>query len=109
MVREFRLISISGLLALSGLAAGLVAGPALGAESDAPSSITSVTVFPAGAEVTRSVAVELSAGEQGVTVLVPGEVDSNSLRVSGNSAGDVKDRLRRCRAASKTSQPGSRS
>ena len=86
--------TVSGFLALPvcvciGMA-GLVAASAAG-EVKATSKIGAVTVFPAGAEVTRAAKVSLPAGES--TLLfddLPAETVPGSIRVEGESVGTLQ-------------------
>jgi uncharacterized protein (TIGR02231 family) len=58
---------------------------------DAPSKISSVTVYPGSAHVTRQVAMDLKAGEQSIVLkdIIP-DLDENSLAVAGKGAAKVK-------------------
>src|SRR5690242_1317487 len=70
----------------------LLAGslPALAGDIDVRSAIDAVTVYPDGATVTRTIAVDLPAGD---TTLIardfPPGLDPASLRVEGEGAGAV--------------------
>lgn len=75
-------------LALIPLLAG---GPALGADISAASKIDSVTVFPTGAEITRTLTVKLPAGEQTVVVNdATGQAIASSIRVEGVASGKLE-------------------
>lgn len=77
------------IAAIGCLATGSVL-PAWAADVRAASMISSVTVFPTGAQVTRTVDVDLQAGEHTVILdRLPGNVEQQSLRVEGTSTGDV--------------------
>jgi uncharacterized protein (TIGR02231 family) len=72
------------------LAAIVLALPtqAIAAEIAAPSKIDSVTVFPAGAEVTRAIKVKLEAGEHTLLVDgITGRANLSSIRIE-TAAGD---------------------
>ena len=68
----------------------LVATPALAGEVDVRSAIESVTVYPDGATVTRTISVDLPQGD---TTLIardfPPGLDTASLRVEGETAAPV--------------------
>ena len=75
----------SGIVAAIVLAAP---GIAFAAEIPAPSKIEAVTVFPSGAEVTRTLKVKLGAGEHTLVVDgIAGEAVSSSIRIEA-PAGD---------------------
>jgi hypothetical protein len=76
-----------GILAAVLLAA---ASPAFASDIPAPSKIEAVTVFPSGAEVTRTVKVKLEAGEHTLLVNgIAGDAILPSIRVEAGA----KDRL----------------
>src|SRR3954451_19659329 len=64
--------------------------PALAGEIDVRSAIDSVTVYPDGATVTRTISIDLPQGD---TTLIardfPPELDTSSLRVEGETAAPV--------------------
>ena len=68
----------------------IFAVPALAGEIDVRSAIDSVTVYPDGATVTRTITVDLPAGD---TTLIardfPPGLDASSLRVEGETAAPV--------------------
>ena len=68
----------------------LVAAPALAGEIDVRSAIESVTVYPDGATVTRTISVDLPQGD---TTLIardfPPGLDTSSLRVEGETVAPV--------------------
>ena len=73
------------------MAAEMMGGAALAADVPANSKITSVTVFPTGAEITRTSRVKLEAGEHTImfndlsALAVPG-----SIRVEGKATGRLE-------------------
>jgi uncharacterized protein (TIGR02231 family) len=79
---------IIGLIA----AACLFGAPAaLAEEITAPSKIDAVTVFPSGAEVTRTINVKLKAGEHSLLIGdVTGEAVAASIRVEASATGKLE-------------------
>jgi len=75
---------------VAGLAPVCMAHAVVAAELDANSKIVAVTIYPRGAEVSRTATVELPAGE---TTLVlddlPDGMTPNSLRIEGEAAGSI--------------------
>lgn len=75
---------------VAGLAPVCMAHAVVAAELDADSKIVAVTIYPRGAEVSRTASVELPAGE---TTLVlddlPDGMTPNSLRIEGEAAGNI--------------------
>lgn len=56
-------------------------------EIDVTSRIEAVTVFPTGAEITRTFTVDLAAGDHVLTVPLPNDLQPNSIQISsGNRA-----------------------
>jgi uncharacterized protein (TIGR02231 family) len=73
------------------LAASTFLTPVAAAEIDASSRIDAVTVYPRGAEITRIAEVEIAAGEHTLILDdLPGEVDPRSIRVEGETGGEVE-------------------
>ena len=73
-----------GSTALGGL-------PAIAAEVKGASRIEAVTVFPQGAEITRTAKVRLEAGEHAVLLSdLPGQAIPGSIRVEGKSTGKLE-------------------
>jgi uncharacterized protein (TIGR02231 family) len=73
-----------GILAAIVLA---VPGSALAAEIAVPSRIEAVTVFPSGAQLTRSLKVKLAAGEHTLVVDgITGAADSSSIRIEAGAS-----------------------
>jgi uncharacterized protein (TIGR02231 family) len=69
----------------------LLPSAALAADIKATSMIDAVTVFPEGAEVTRLLKVQLSAGDQTVTLRdLPGSLVSDSVRIQGEAEAKVE-------------------
>lgn len=65
--------------------------PAFAVEIPALSRIDSVTVFPSGAEVTRSAEARLEAGEHSLIFDgLPGDLQAETIRVEGTSSGSVE-------------------
>src|SRR5512137_1290954 len=63
---------------------------AFSAEVKAGSKLTAVTVFPNGAEVTRTLTVDLAVGESTIVLEgLPGDLARQSIRVKGTSTGNV--------------------
>lgn len=78
-------------LALLAGASPLLAPAVSAAEIAAPSKIDGVTVYPGLAAVTRTVEVEVPAGQHTVVVAgLPQALDPNSLRVEGVSTGRLQ-------------------
>ena len=79
------------LIAAAAVAAPLAAGIADAAEVKATSKIGAVTVFPTGAEVTRSARVRIEAGDHTVLFLdLPAQAVPGSIRVEGKSTGRLE-------------------
>ncbi len=78
----------------SGIIAAIVfaaPGIAFAAEIPAPSKIEAVTVFPSGAEVTRTLKVKLEAGEHTLLVDgITGEAVPSSIRIEAAGAGKLE-------------------
>lgn len=75
------------------VAAGFVvlAGPAMAAEVKGASSISSVMVFPSGAEVTRVTRVRIAEGDHVVLLTdLPAQAVPGSIRVEGKSSGRLE-------------------
>ncbi len=64
--------------------------PACAAEITAASSIEEVTVFPSGAEITRTLPVKLDAGDHSVAVDISGQAVPASVRVEGTASGGLE-------------------
>jgi uncharacterized protein (TIGR02231 family) len=65
-----------------------MSGAALAAEIKATSKIDAVTVFPQGAEVTRTAKITLQAGEHAILLNdLPGQTIAASIRVEGKATG----------------------
>ena len=65
--------------------------PAFAGEIPALSRIDSVTVFPSGAEVTRSAEARLEAGEHSLIFDgLPGDLQAETIRVEGTSSGSIE-------------------
>jgi uncharacterized protein (TIGR02231 family) len=64
--------------------------PACAAEITATSSIEEVTVFPAGAEIARTIAVKLDAGDHSVAADVTAQAIPASVRVEGAASGGLQ-------------------
>lgn len=78
-------------LALSTSLIALSLAPALAADVPATSQIGAVTVFPAGAEVTRSAKVRLEPGEHAVIFKdLPAQAVPSSIRVEGKATGRLE-------------------
>ncbi len=72
-------------------AALLAACPALAADIPATSKIDAVTVFPAGAEITRSAKVKLEAGDHTIILNdLPAAANPSSIRVEGRATGKLE-------------------
>lgn len=85
-MKKIRLMTVgaAGIAGAQLLAAG--SGAALAGDVAAASKIEAVTLFPSGAEVTRTVKLKLEAGEHAVIVSdVPGGADPASIRVEGKA------------------------
>src|SRR5690606_4104203 len=64
----------------------LLSLPAVAGEISPATTITAVTVFPTGANITRTVPVELPAGSSTVIVPdLPGEIETDSSKVEGTA------------------------
>ncbi len=71
------------------LAASTFLSPVSAAEFSVSSEIEAVTVYPSGAEITRTAAATVTAGDhQLILDGLPGEIDPQSIRVEG-SAGEA--------------------
>jgi uncharacterized protein (TIGR02231 family) len=76
------------VLAITALCA---ASPSFAADITATSKIDAVTVFPAGAEISRTAKVKLPAGEHVVIFPdLPRDALANSIRVEGKSTGRIE-------------------
>ncbi|MEQ1611118.1 MAG: mucoidy inhibitor MuiA family protein, partial [Hyphomicrobiaceae bacterium] len=76
---------------LIAVAALIAASPALAADIPAQSKIDAVTVFPAGAEVTRTAKVKLSPGDHTVILTdLPANANPSSIRVEGKATGKLE-------------------
>ena len=78
---------------IAALLASTFLTPALADEIDIESTIDAVTVFPRGAEITRIATVDVRKGEH--TLLLnglPGDIDPQSIRVSGDAGNNLKIR-----------------
>ena len=73
------------------VAALCAASPSFAADINATSKIDAVTVFPAGAEISRTAKVKLPAGEH-VMIFpdLPRDAIANSIRVEGKSTGRLE-------------------
>lgn len=88
---------IPRVLPSSALAAMLLAaiGPlwlacgALAEDITVASSIDAVTVFPTGAEIVRSFTVKLEPGEHALNIILPYEIQKNSIQIEGTSQSEV--------------------
>jgi uncharacterized protein (TIGR02231 family) len=73
------------------LASTALLSPATAAQITAISHIDAVTVYPRGAEITRSASVDLTSGEHTLTLdNLPGAIDPQSIRVEGVSDAAVR-------------------
>lgn len=73
------------------LLASTAATPVLAADIPAQSRIEAVTVFPSGAEVTRSAEARIEAGEHALIFEgLPGDLMPETIRVEGDALGDVE-------------------
>ncbi len=73
------------------VAAVCAASPSFAADISATSKIDAVTVFPAGAEISRTAKVRLPAGEHVVIFPdLPRDAVANSIRVEGKSTGKLE-------------------
>jgi uncharacterized protein (TIGR02231 family) len=75
------------------LAAALMTQTSLAQAADVPatSRIEAVTVYPAGAEITRSARVRLEAGDHAIVLPdLPEQTIANSIRVEGRSGGRLE-------------------
>lgn len=80
---------VACVLALPIVASGSLAGYA--AEINGVSKISSVMVFPSGAQVTRSFSVDLPAGEHQLILNdLPAGVQGNSIRLEGSGLGSLE-------------------
>lgn len=80
----------SSLTVISGLSVVLFLPQTAGADLQANSSISTVTVYPDSARITRIATLNLAAGE--TKIILPGlplQMDATSLRVSGSSTNPV--------------------
>lgn len=76
------------LLAL--LVSATFLSPVTAAEIDAASKIDAVTVYPQGAEVTRTALIEFTAGDHTLVLdNLPGDIDTQSIRVEGDAGSAV--------------------
>ena len=72
-------------------AALIAASPALAAEIAAPSKIEAVTVYPAGAEITRTAKVKLDPGDHSIILTdLPATANPSSIRVEGKASGKLE-------------------
>jgi uncharacterized protein (TIGR02231 family) len=73
-------------------AVGLGGGGALAADIPATSAIDAVTVFPSGAEITRTAKVKIGAAGEHRIVLpdLPAQAIGNSVRVEGKATGKLE-------------------
>ncbi len=80
------------ILRLTALALlALLPTAAFAADIKATSTIDAVTVFPEGAEITRILKVQLTAGDQTVTLRdLPGSLVSDSVRIQGEADAKVE-------------------
>jgi uncharacterized protein (TIGR02231 family) len=78
------------IMIAAALLATTICTPVWAAEFKLPSKIDAVTVFPQGADVVRDVAIDVPAGEHGIVLAdLPQNVDAQSIRVEGLSAGNL--------------------
>jgi uncharacterized protein (TIGR02231 family) len=94
-MRAFRLLTVLAVLtgsqAFAGEGSVLPASSKLASDIQANSKIEAVTVFPSGAEITRTLKVKLGAGEQAVLVNdVTGQAIAASIRVEGTAGGKLE-------------------
>ena len=67
--------------------------PVLAEEITASTRIDAVTVFPSGAEITRTTRINVLKGEHTLILKdLPADVDPQSIRVSGNAGGSLEIR-----------------
>src|SRR5262245_20642333 len=78
---------IPGFLAVTLFFAG---SPAIAAEIAAESSIEAVTVFPSGAEITRTLEVKLPPGDQTVLAYITEQAFPASIRVEGKASAGLE-------------------
>jgi uncharacterized protein (TIGR02231 family) len=78
---------IPGFLAFISLFAGC---PAYAAEIAADSNIEAVTVFPSGAEITRTLEVKLPPGDQTVLAYITAQAVPASIRVEGKASSGLE-------------------
>lgn len=72
--------------AIIGILMAICAGPAFAAETSVASQIEAVTVFPSGAEVTRTTKLSLAKGEHTLVLSnLPAEAVAGSVRVDGKA------------------------
>lgn len=64
--------------------------PACAGEITATSNIEEVTVFPAGAEIARTIAVKLDGGDHSVVIDVTAQAIAASVRVEGAASGGLQ-------------------
>jgi uncharacterized protein (TIGR02231 family) len=82
---------INMLRAAIAIACIIAATPSTAAEIKGTSHVVAVTVFPSGAEVTRTARVRIEAGEHVVLVTdLPAQAVSGSIRVEGKSSGRLE-------------------
>lgn len=76
---------------IAAASAAMITGSAYAAEISATSKVDAVTVFPAGAEVTRLAKLQLDKGEH-VLVFndVPAQAAPDSIRIEGRSTGKLQ-------------------
>ena len=58
-------------------------------EIDVTSRIEAVTIFPTGAEIMRSFTVDLTAGDHQVRLLLPNDIQKNSVQIEATTATDL--------------------
>lgn len=69
----------------------VAASPAFAADIAATSKIEAVTVFPAGAEITRTATVKLDAGDHTIVLTdLPATANPSSIRVEGKATGKLE-------------------
>jgi uncharacterized protein (TIGR02231 family) len=77
--------SMSGLvLAVATLGLGLAASSVAADEISVTTRVGAVTVFPTGAEVTRDFVVKLPPGEHTLQVVLPHDIQTNSIQIEGD-------------------------
>jgi len=73
------------------LAASTFLSPVSAAEIEALSKIDAVTVYPRGAEITRTATATIAAGDHTLVLdELPGEIDPQSIRVEGSAGAAVE-------------------